>query len=310
MPIHSPYPLAYPPLRILDLTPTFAVTPSTDHQLTAFNPSTPDSWSSLRACTERSEVTCLPPLSFLLLADRLGELYETIFPDHPEWLNEETAVWESEQEVAAAVERFLQRVNTLFPVYDEIWDIDLEGLEWRLWEIPLIPMGYDEWYDGWDDLKEPAPYLLHLRHSRSDDDTSSEHDEFADLYPDHQTPRYLEPHRLVETLRQMELPEPLDALSDLILMLDHNTDNAWLDVGELALSEGGGYPQWHSADIAWLAEEWRRAEPVLEHIQRLLDWQNQTPEEISFKLTAVHDVLLDAYHRVQQAEEITTEVMP
>jgi len=105
----------------------------------------------------------------------------------------------------------------------------------------------------------------------------------------------------------MELPEPLDALPDLILMLDHNTDNAWLDVGELTLSEGGGYPQWHSADIAWLAEEWRRAEPILERIQRLLDWQNQTPGEISFKLTAVRSVLLDAYHRAQQAEEATSE---
>ena len=113
MPIHSPYPLAYPALRILDLAPTFAVTPSTDHQLTAFNPSTPDSWSSLRACTERSEVTCLPPLSFLLLADRLGELYETIFPDHPEWLNQETAVWESEQEVAVAVDVYCEA-----PVFD------------------------------------------------------------------------------------------------------------------------------------------------------------------------------------------------
>ena len=98
-------------------------------------------------------------------------------------------------------------------------------------------------------------------------------------------------------------------LPDLILMLDHNTDNAWLDVGELALSEGGGYPQWHSADIAWLAEEWRRAEPILERIQRLLDWQNQTPEEISFKLTAVRSVLLDAYHRAQQAEEATSEAL-
>ena len=31
----------------------------------------------------------LPPLHLLSLADRLGELYEMVFPDHPEWLEEE-----------------------------------------------------------------------------------------------------------------------------------------------------------------------------------------------------------------------------
>lgn len=231
-----------------------------------------------------------------------------VFADHPEWLDEEVAHWQREEDVATAVERFLKRMSALFPVHDEIWDMDLEGIEWRLWEIPLIPMGYDIWYDGWDDLKEPAPYLLHTRYSRRDDGASSGRDEFADLYPDHQTPRYLEPHRLVETLRQMELAEPLDALPDLILMLDHNTGNAWLDVGELSLSEGGGYPQWSPDDVAWLAEEWRKAEPILDRIQRLLDWHNDVPEEIAFKLTAVRDVLLDAYHQAQQAEESAIEV--
>ena len=281
------YSLANPAPGILNITATLAVTPLVPRNL---------------ICTN------LPPLSFLLLADRLAELYEMVFADHPEWLDEEVGHWQREEDVATAVEQFLGRVSTLFPVHDEIWDVDLEVVEWRLWEIPLIPMGFDEWYDGWDDLKEPSPYLLHMRYSRRDDDTSSDRDEFADLYLDHQMPRYLEPHRLVETLRQMELAEPLDALPDLILMLDHNTGNAWLDVGELSLSEGGGYPQWESADIDWLAEEWRKAEPILDRIQRLLDWQNNAPEEIAFKLTAVRDVLLDAYHRAQQAEEIAIEV--
>jgi hypothetical protein len=55
-----------------------------------------------------------------------------------------------------------------------------------------------------------------MRYSRHDEDRSYRRNEFEDLYPDHLTPRYLEPHRLVETLRQMALPEPLDALPDLI----------------------------------------------------------------------------------------------
>jgi hypothetical protein len=90
----------------------------------------------------------MPPLSFLLLADRLAELYEMVFADHPEWLEEEVGHWQREEDVATAVEQFLGRMSALFPVHDEIWDVDLEVIEWRLWEIPLIPMGFDEWYDG------------------------------------------------------------------------------------------------------------------------------------------------------------------
>lgn len=253
----------------------------------------------------------IPPLSFLLLADRLGELYEMVFPDHPEWVDEEAVDWENEEAVAGAVERFLNRVSVLFPVHDDIWDVDpsagsgqvLEVVEWRLYEIPVMPMGYDHWYDGWDNFKEPAPYLLYMSYSRGNEESPFVRDEFADEYPDHLVPRYLEPHRLVKTLRGMALPEPLNALPDLIEMLNHSTGNAWLDVGECALAEGGGYPLWNPEDVAWLAEQWQQAKPVLDRIHRLLDWQNSSPEEIGLKLTAVRDALLDAYDREQEARE-------
>lgn len=249
--------------------------------------------------------TGLPPLAFLLLADRLAELYEMVFSDRPEWLRAEPVQWQSEEDVAAAVERFLQRVGTLFPVHDEIWDVDLEVVEWRLYEIPVIPMGIDEWYDGWDDLKEPLPYLLHAQYSRGSEESP---DEFTALYPAHSLPRYLEPHRLVENLRTMDLAEPLAALPDLILMLNHATDNAWIDVGEMALAEGGGYPQWRPDEVAWLAAEWQKAQPILERIDRLLDWQNDTPDAIGDKLTAVRNVLLATYHQSQEVVE--TAVSP
>ena len=241
--------------------------------------------------------TGLPPLAFLLLADRLAELYAMVFPDRPEWLRAEKVQWQNEEDVAAAVERFLQRVGTLFPVHDEIWDVDLEVVEWRLYEIPVIPMGIDEYYDGWDDFKEPLPYLLHAQYSRGSEESP---DEFTALYPAHSLPRYLEPHHLVEALRTMDLAEPLAALPDLILMLNHATNNAWIDVGEMALAEGGGYPQWRPDEVAWLAAEWQKAQPILERIDRLLDWQNDTPDAIDDKLTAVRNVLLAAYHQSQE----------
>ena len=268
--------------------------------LTSTNPAARNLWLPLR--------TDLPPLSFLLLADRLAELYEMVFPDRPDWLTDELVHWRDEEDVAAAVARFLRRVNTLFPVHDDIWDVDLEVIEWRLHEIPVLPMGFDEWYDGWDELTEPAPYLLHLCYSRDEADNLHGHDEFADLYPAHQLPRCLDPHCLVETLRRMGLPEPLNALPDLLLMLDHATGNVWLDVGEIALAEGGGYPQWQPDEVAWLAAAWQKAQPILDRIDRLLAWQNNTPATISDKLTAVRDALLAAHHRAQQTAE--TAVFP
>lgn len=283
-------PSAAPAVGILD--PAATLLPSASlHPVTS--PPTPSATGNLHLPLG----TGLPPLAFLLLADRLAELYEMVFPDRPEWLRAETVQWQSEEDVAAAVERFLQRVGTLFPVHDEIWDVDLEVVEWRLYEIPVTPMGIDEYYDGWDDLKEPLPYLLHAQYSR---DSEESLDEFTVLYPAHQLPHYLEPQRLVETVRGMDLPEPLAALPDLILMLNHATDNAWIDVGEMALAEGGGYPQWRPDEVAWLAAEWQKAQPILERIDRLLDWQNNNPDAINDKLTVIRDVLLAAYHHSQE----------
>ena len=165
-------------------------------------------------------------------------------------------------------------------------------------------MGFDEWYDTWDDLKEPAPYLLHMSYSRDEDnhdeDDHDDHapdsdDEFTVLYPGHPVPRHLEPSRLVEPLRRLGLPEPLDALPDLLEMLHHNTGNGWLDIGELGLMEGGGYPLWDVENVVWLAEEWRKAQPTLDRVHQLLDWRSESPDALAGKLTAVRDALLAAW---------------
>lgn len=283
-----------PALRILDLTASLLATP--------LSPATPTVAYPLPGAN-------LPPLDILLLADRLAELYGLVFPDQPDWPEKEVVDWADEEAVAGAVERFLARVSDLFPVHDEIWDVDLEVVESRLYEIPVIPMGFDEWYDGWDELKEPSAYLLHMCHSRRDEEAGRRgRGEFAALYPDHQVPRYLEPHRLVQSLRRAALPQPLDALPDLIEMLSHCTGNIWLDVGECSLMEGGGYPLWSREEVAWLTETWQQARPVLDKIRRLLEWQNGSPAEIGGKLAAVRRALLAAYQQMKMStqEEQTT----
>jgi hypothetical protein len=241
------------------------------------------------------------------------------FPDYPEWLDEVVVDWQDDTAVATAVEQFLSRVNGLFPVQDDICVADLEVVEWRLYEIPLIPWGYDVYYDDdWEDLKEPAPYLLYMSYYHYNAGGFVRHEEFPEQYPDHQVPGGLNPIRLVAILREgvserlaaigeeqqpdadPPQPEPLDALPDLIEMLHQDTGNAWLDLGEMSLAVGGGYPVWNQENVEWLAEEWQRAEPVVDGINRLLDWLNDSPEAITDKLTAVRDALLEAYNRLHE----------
>ena len=245
----------------------------------------------------------LPPLYLLFLADKLGELYEMVFPKHPEWLEEEVVDWGDEEDVASSVERFLERVNTLFPVHDEVWDADLDAIEWRLQEIPVLPMGYDLWYDDWRDLREPAPYLLHMRHSREVEEAVYGRQSFTKLYPMLQVPPGLELQGLIEPLRQLlseerhptSHPPELAGLPDLLQMLDHDTGNIWLDLGEASLAEGGGYPEWSRDNVEWLVAEWEQASPVLDRVMTLLTWKNESEAAISEKLSAVRAALLDAY---------------
>lgn len=281
MPTPPSYPAAGHSLGVLDLQPTLQAPPTGTYDV---------------ACSNRL------PLSSLLLADRLAELYEMVFSDHPEWLDEAVVDWTDEEDILAAVEKFLGRVNNLFPVYDEFWDLDLEVAEWRLYEIPVMPIGYDTWHEDWDSLREPARYLLHMGYARGEEDQPHQPDEFANLYPNHPVPRYLEPHRLLDALRQVAMPYPeLAALPDLILMLDHDTGNTWLDMGEYDLAEGG-CPLWSRENVEWLVEEWQKARPVLDRVVNLLDWKNESPAAIAEKLTAVREALLEAYERLPDDE--------
>ncbi|MCB0009870.1 MAG: hypothetical protein KDE04_25570, partial [Anaerolineales bacterium] len=233
----------------------------------------------------------LPPLHFLTLASRLSDLYEMVFPDRLDWLEQEPVAWTDEEAIAAAVERFLGRVNTLFPVQADIWDIELESIAWRLDEIPIMPMGFDLWHDDWSDLYEPAPYLLTMQYER---------EALADLYPDHPVPAGLDPSQLADALRQAgSSSAELAALPDLLAMLDQDTGNAWLDIGEISLAEGGGYPTWSRENVAWLAAEWRQAQPIVDRVFTLLNWKNESAASSAEKLTLVRDALVSAHARRQ-----------
>jgi hypothetical protein len=244
----------------------------------------------------------LPALDKMLLAARLAGMYATFFPQHPEWLEQEIGDGVDEEKMARAVCHFLRQMGERFPLHDELWDEDWETLAWRLEEIPIIPMGLDIWYEGWDELAEPCGYLLH----QMDWWVGAAADESQLLYPAHPLPADLRPLALAPSLREMGLLPPLDGLPDLIEMLEQASGNFWLDMGEMAFMEGGGYPAWEEETVELLTAEWALAEPILRRVQALLDWQNETAEERAQKVTAVWQALLAAYERKgpkEQADE-------
>ncbi len=263
-------------------------------------------WQPTIIPPESAPSLTLPPLQALLTAVRLGELCEFVFPEQPDLLDE-VIDWSDVDAGVAAIECFLHRVNALFPVREDIWDASLEFAESFLYGIPVIPMGLDIWYDGWCEMLEPAPYLLHMTWSRDGmKGMYRSDDEFDELYPDYPVPEFLEPQRLVDELRQILtereerylLPASLlAALPDFILMLNGTTGNVWLDVGESALAESGGYPNWSHENIEWLTESWEEAEPVLDSVIALMKWGESSQKGRAEKITAVRALLIEAYER-------------
>lgn len=240
----------------------------------------------------------LPPVSRLLLAVRLAELYTLAFPERPEWLAD-AIEWPEEEDAIAAVELFLERVHTLFPVHHDFTELDLEEAEWWLYEIPITPFGFDLWDDGVQNFKEPIPFLFTLMHTRSGNERWELDETFEARYPDFPLPPRLEPEQLIATLRQMPLSDPLTALPDLIEMLAQATGNLWLDTSVESLAEDVQTYQWTTANLTRLHHAWQEADPVLQRIFQLLDWQHTISGNGGRKLALIRDLLLQAYHLTQ-----------
>lgn len=298
MPISFPYHPAPSAPGLLDLSGTHLF-PETNQQTPARYLPAIENETPAQDQRVTPPARALPPLAHLLLAANLAALYKCIFPEEPTWLEETVADWHSEEAVAAAIERYLQRVAAFFPVHEEIWEADLEAIAWRLEEIPIIPQGFDEWYEGWEAYDEPVPYLLHL--ACACENLFGEPAMAQQKYLAYLLPQDLTPFQLVPRLRQLNLSPPLDALPDLIQMLAHETDNPWLDIGEIAIGEGDGYPPWEAETVAWLTTEWQKALPILDRVEALLLWSSTSPQAIGEKLAAVRAALLAAYHH-QPAE--------
>jgi hypothetical protein len=144
-----------------------------------------------------------------------------------------------------------------------------------------------------------------MQHSREVEEAVYGRQSFTRLYPTLQVPPDLDLQGLINPLRQLlseeshstSHPPELAGLPDLLQMLDHDTGNIWLDLGEASLAEGGGYPEWSRENVEWLAAEWEQASPVLDRVMGLLTWKNESEAAITEKLSAVREALLAVHEK-------------
>jgi len=238
-------------------------------------------------------------LSRLLAAARLAKRYQQVFPQHPEWL-QETFDWQhedAEEAFSGMVEAFLGRVEAhLFPVMDDVWDVELDDALYYLDQIPIIPQGLEHWYyDQFDDYREPLALLLHIEHRYEQEDGSNT---LQEAYPDRDFPAGFNLATIAEQLRQMALPEPLSGLIDAIAMVRCDCENPWMDYSMSDLAEMGSDLPWDDAEtVAWLAETWQEARPRLERVWALVDWCS--PQQVGppdgERLDAIVSLLLEAH---------------
>ncbi|MCI0578781.1 MAG: hypothetical protein L0332_13535 [Chloroflexi bacterium] len=238
------------------------------------------------------------PLAFLAFAKRLAELYEMVFPEQPEWLDEELD-WVEGEDVAQAVAHFLERVaEHRFPLDTDLVGVDPDACEWVLWHIPVTPLGFAAGYsDEWEYFREPAQLLVKL--SWSDYLVEDTQAYLAKEYPQLDIPAGFETGGLSRLLREMDLDGPLAALPELLDMVREETGNVWLDYAYEVLAETGGFPDWEDNHAA-LAEEWREASPVAERVYALMSW---VEEDLTGRLALVMDTLLAADHLRQAGDE-------
>ncbi|MFW5943524.1 MAG: hypothetical protein ACOCXI_17085, partial [Chloroflexota bacterium] len=179
-------------------------------------------------------------LSRLLAAARLAQRYRSIFPQHPEWL-QETFDWQqddAEEAIAEMTETFLARVEEyLFPVMVDVWDVELDNALYYLEQIPIIPQGLEHWYyDDFDNYREPLALLLHIEHRHELDDGS---DTLREAYPDYDFPTDLDLGAVAVGLRQMTLPDPFSGLIEAVAMVQCACENPWMDYSMSDLAEMG-----------------------------------------------------------------------
>ncbi len=148
--------------------------------------------------------------------------------------------------------------------------------EERLSTIPLWPYGIDLWNRPWSDFEPGWQMLLLL----VEDSEEAGEDEQVRCVRDilrqaARSPGGLSLNRLTDLCQGEEAP--LCYLPIALRMINHSTDNAFLDPTDEMPCED---MFWHLDDIALLAQHWAEARTMIEQANELSDWLAADPQRL------------------------------
>jgi hypothetical protein len=144
----------------------------------------------------------------------------------------------------------------------------------RLSTIPLWSFGMDRWNQPLQDFSLGWQLLLLLL-EEIEDELDLDADVLDALQQLERGPRRLSMSQLETLCQQVEAP--LTYLPTAMRMLDHSTDNAFLDPTDEMPCED---MFWEVADIELLAEHWQEAEVMMQQAEQLTEWLATEPTRL------------------------------
>jgi hypothetical protein len=208
---------------------------------------------------------------------QLLTIYQRYFPDDfpDQWkLDQETLLPVSTGTYSESELVCLKLIEArLFPfALDHLLECCQEGE--RLSTIPLWSFGIDRWNQPLQDFS-PGWQLLLLLIEEIEDELDLDAEVLDVLQQLERSPRRLSLSQLETLCQQVEAP--LAYLPVALRMLDHCTENAFLDPTDEMPCED---LYWELADIELLAEHWREAEVMMQQAEQLTEWLATEPSRL------------------------------
>jgi len=191
--------------------------------------------------------------------------------------NQETLLPDGDELYSVAEQKCLELVDThLFPFAREYLEESAAQGE-RMGMIPLHSFGIDHWSYGFDELNAGWAMLGLLN---GDIDASQRPDLAPYVWAGGiRAAGYTRESWLWETFEAVcrSAQEPLCFLPVAIKMLDHTTDNLFLDPSDEAPVNDA---TWTLHDIELLTAHWREAQTMLDQAERLTGWLASDPRHM------------------------------
>jgi hypothetical protein len=209
---------------------------------------------------------------------QLMAAYHKYFPSEipPDWVADQDKLLPEHENTFSEAELSCIRLieAQLFPFALDHLLLCLEEDEQRLSTIPLLPFGIDRWNRYWSDF-EPGWQMLLLLVADAEEVGEDEQSRCVREILASAKHAGISLERMDELCRAEDAP--LCYLPTALRMLDHSTNNAFLDPTDEMPCED---MFWDLDDIALLTEHWAEAQIMMKQTDELSEWLAADPQRL------------------------------